>query len=427
MRRQRARGRAAPISSLYRDRDLPLYLCIRVLSRIAVLVQSVSVGWQVYDLTRSPLALGIVGLVEFVPMFLLALPAGELADRFDPRRIIMLASLLETVASGLLLVFVLTRQTSTWPLYAVILLYGAARGFSGPATRSLLPFLVPPQKLARSLAWGSSVAQLAIIAGPALGGFAYALGPAVAYGSALAASLLSAAGMMFLGGRRVAPDATLLAGRLARVREGVEFVRSRPVVFGAISLDLFAVLLGGAVSLLPVYARDILHVGPTGLGLLRSAPAFGAATTALFLTRRPIERHVGHVMFATVAVFGIGTISFGLSRDFTLSMAVLAVTGAADQISVYIRSALVQFATPDAMRGRVSAVSTLFISASNELGGFESGVTAALLGTVPAVVLGGVGTLVVVAVWMRAFPPLRAVDRMRDVAPGGGALTPEGG
>ncbi len=394
---------------------------------MAVLVQSVSVGWQVYDLTHSPLALGIVGGVEFVPMFLLALPAGELADRFDPRRIITLGSLLEALSSGLLLAFVLIRQTSVWPLYAVILLYGTARGFSRPATRSLLPFLVPPQKLPKSLAWGSSVTQLAIIAGPALGGFAYALGPGIAYGSALAGALASAVAMPFLGGRRLTPDPAALASRLARVREGIRFVRSRPVVYGAISLDLFAVLLGGAVSLLPVYARDILHVGPTGLGILRSAPAFGAALTAIYLTRRPVERNVGRTMFAAVAVFGIGTIVFGMSTDFGLSLGALAVTGAADQISVYIRSALVQFATPDEVRGRVSAVSTLFISASNELGGFESGVTAALLGTVPAVVVGGLGTLAVVALWMRAFPPLRTVDRMREVIPAASPFTPEAG
>ncbi|HEY2037403.1 MAG TPA: MFS transporter [Steroidobacteraceae bacterium] len=397
------------------------------MSRVAVLVQSVSVGWQVYDLTQSPLVLGIVGLVEFVPMFLLALPAGELADRFDPRRIITLATLLEALSSALLLIFVLTRQTSVLLLFGVILLFGTARGFSGPATRSLLPFLVPPEKLPRALAWGSSVTQLAIIGGPALGGFAYALGPAIAYGGALVASLGSALGMLFLGGRRLMPDMAGGASRLARVRAGIEFVRSRPVVFGAISLDLFAVLLGGAVSLLPIYARDILHVGPTGLGVLRSAPAFGAALTALYLTRRPVERKVGHTMFAAVVVFGIGTIVFGVSTNFGLSLAALAVTGAADQISVYIRAALVQFATPDALRGRVSSVSTLFISASNELGGFESGVTAALLGTVPAVVLGGVGTLIVAAVCMRAFPPLRTVDRMRDVMPGGGVLTAEAG
>jgi MFS family permease len=392
-----------------------------------VLVQSVSVGWQVYALTASPLALGIVGLVEFVPMFVLALPAGELADRFDPRRLIMLATLVEAVASGFLLAFVLDGQKSVWPLYAVILIYGTARSVSRPASQSLLPFLVTPQQLPRAIAWGSSVAQLAVITGPALGGFAYAMGPAIAYGGALVASLVSAAGMLLLGGRRVTPDPALLATRLERVREGVVFVRSRPVIYGAISLDLFAVLLGGAVSLLPVYARDILHAGPTGLGLLRSAPALGAGLTALYLTRRPLERKVGRTMFAAVAVFGVGTVVFGVSRDFGLSLAALAVTGAADQISVYIRSALVQFATPDAMRGRVSAVSTLFISASNELGGFESGVTAALLGTVPAVVLGGVGTLAIVAIWMRAFPPLRTVDRMRDVVPSGSSLTAEAG
>jgi len=412
---------------VYRDRDLPLYLCVRVLSRIAVLVQSVAVGWQVYALTRSPLALGIVGLVEFVPMFLLALPAGELADRHDPRRIVALANLLEAASSALLLAFVLTHQASVWPLYAIILLYGTARGFSRPAAQSLLPFLVPPERLPSALAWGSSVVQLALIAGPALGGIAYAFGAAIAYGGALIGSLASAAGMLFLGGRRAAADAMALTSRLRRVREGIEFVRSRAVVFGAISLDLFAVLLGGAVSLLPVYARDILHVGPAGLGLLRSAPALGAAVTALYLTRRPVERKVGHNMFGAVAIFGIGTIVFGISRSFGLSLAALVITGAADQVSVYIRSALVQFATPDAMRGRVSAVSTLFISASNELGGFESGVTAALLGTVPAVIVGGVGTLAVVAIWMRAFPPLRTVDRMRDVVPSAAALTPEAG
>lgn len=403
---------------VYRDRDLPLYLCSQVLARVATLVESVSVGWQVYDLTRSPLALGIVGLVEFVPMFLLALPAGELADRLDPRRILGTSRLVEAVASALLLLFVLTHQTSVWPLFGIVLLYGCARGFSGPAGRSLLPFLVPPERLPQSLAWGSSVTNLAVIGGPALGGFAYALGPQVAYGTCLAAFLVAAFAIRALGGRRAAGDQSVLASRIERVREGVRFVRSRPVVFGAISLDLFAVLLGGAVSLLPIYARDILHVGPMGLGVLRSAPAFGAAITALYLTRRPVERKVGLTMFSAVAIFGVATIVFGLSTDFRLSLAALAITGAADQISVYIRAALVQFATPDAVRGRVSSVSTLFISASNELGGFESGVTAALFGTVPAVIIGGVGTLLVVAIWMRAFPPLRTVDRMQDVEPG---------
>ncbi|MGH8261823.1 MAG: MFS transporter, partial [Steroidobacteraceae bacterium] len=326
-----------PPRSVYRDRDLSLYLTVRLLARSAMHVQSDAVVWQDYALTGIALSLGIAGLVEFVPMFLLALPAGEIADRFDPRRILAVSRLLEAISSALLLLFVVTRQTSVWPIYGVILLFGAARGFSGPAGRSLLVFLVPPERLSRALAWGSSVVQLATIAGPAVGGFAYALGPAIAYGSSLVAFLVSGVAMFALGGRRPAADGAALASRMARVREGVHFVRSRPVIFGAISLDLFAVLLGGAVSLLPIYARDILHVGPTGLGLLRSAPAVGAAIVALYLTRRPVERKVGFTMFAAVAVFGVATIVFGLSKSFGLSLAALAVSGAADQISVYIR------------------------------------------------------------------------------------------
>jgi MFS family permease len=401
----------------YHGRDLPLYLATRTLARITMLVQSVAVGWQVYALTHSPLSLGIVGLVEFAPMFLLTLPAGEMADRFDQRWILASSLLLEAISSGLLLGYARLEPRAIWPLYGILALFGCARGFSGPAGRSLLPFLVPTERLSRAIAWASSIGQVAVIAGPALGGFAYELGPSVAYGACLGCFLLAAAGTMWIGGRRPPAAAAVLAGRIARVKEGVRFVRSRPVVLGAISLDLFAVLLGGATALLPVYARDILHVGPSGLGLLRSAPAAGAAVVAVYMVARPIERRVGAVLFAAVAVFGLATIVFGLATDFRLSLAALAVLGASDQVSVYIRSALVQLATPDPMRGRVSAVSTLFISSSNELGEFESGVTAALFGTVPAVILGGIGTLVVVLAWMRMFPPLRTVDRMADVIP----------
>ena len=404
-----------PSRPVYRDRDLPLFLCVRVLARLAVLMQSVALGWQVYAITHSALALGLVGLTEFLPMFVLALPAGEMADRFDPRRIIALASLIEAAASTLLLAYVLTRQHAVWPLYAAILLFGSARGFSRPANQSLLPFLVPPQRLSGALAWSSSVMNLALIVGPALGGFAYAVGPAYAYGSCLAASLLTSVGVSMLGGRRP-PAPVTTESRSERLRAGIRFVRSRPVLFGSISLDLFAVLLGGAVSLLPIYARDILHAGPQGLGLLRSAPVCGAVVVAFALTRWPLQRRVGLVMFGAVALFGVATIVFGLSQRFALSFAALAVAGAADEISVYVRSMLVQLATPDEMRGRVSAFSTLFISASNELGGFESGVTAALMGTVPAVVVGGLGTLLVVGIWMRAFPALRRIDRMSEAA-----------
>jgi hypothetical protein len=263
----------------------------------------------------------------------------------------------------------------------------------------------------------SSAFTVAVIAGPALGGFLFATGPIPTYGVCLLASLASAALTTTLGGRQLdrssIPDAT----RLERVKEGVRFVWNRPVVLGAISLDLFAVLLGGAVALLPVFARDILHVGPMGLGVLRSAPAVGAALTAFTLSRWPVSRNSGTRMFAAVAVFGIATIAFGLSRNFYLSLGALFVTGASDMISVYVRSSLINFATPDPMRGRVGAVSMLFIGASNELGEFESGITAAWFGTIPAVVLGGIGTLGIVAIWMWLFPPLRKVDRLTEVSP----------
>jgi MFS family permease len=401
--------------AVYRDRDLSLYLGARFLSNVAMLVQSVAIGWQVYDLTRTPLSLGLVGLAEFVPMFLLTLPAGEMADRLDPRGVLAASLLLEALCGGLLLVLAALRIVHTWPLYVALMLFGCARGFAGPAGRTVLPFLVPPSQLPSAIAWSSSVSQIATIAGPAIGGFIYALGAVEAYAACALAFLAAALATATLRGRRAPIDRTRLGGRIERVREGIHFVRSRPVILGAISLDLFAVLLGGSVALLPIYARDILHVGPGGLGVLRSAPAIGAAVVALYLTRYPLERRIGVRMFAAVAVFGVATIVFGLSRSFVLSLLALVVLGASDQISVFVRTALVQFATPDAMRGRVSAVSTLFIGASNELGEFESGITAALLGTVPAVVLGGVGTLVVILVWMRLFPALRTVDRFSDV------------
>ncbi len=406
-----------PQRPVYRGRDVPLYLCTRALSRMAMLVQSVAIGWQLYDLTRTPLALGLAGLAQFLPMFLLTLPAGEMADRFDPRRILALSLTIEAASSALLLLLAAGHPRDIRPIYAVLVLFGCARGFSGPAGRSLLPFLVPSEQLPKTIAWSSSVSQLAVIAGPAVGGFVYALGPTFAYGGCLVAFLSAALGTTVLRGRRLNISLVPMAGRIERVKEGIRFVRSRPVVLGAISLDLFAVLLGGATALLPIYARDILHVGPSGLGMLRSAPTVGAALVALFLTRHPIHRSVGSTMFYAVAVFGLATIVFGLSTDFRLSLASLVVLGASDQVSVFIRSALVQFATPDPMRGRVSAVSTLFINSSNELGEFESGVTAQLFGTVPAVVLGGIGSLLVVALWTRMFPPLRTVDRMTDVAP----------
>lgn len=398
----------------YRSRDLTVFLSCRFLSTIAMMVQSVAIGWQVYDIARDPLSLGLVGLCEFVPMFLLTLPAGDIVDRLDPRLIFALSLAAEAACAGLLVALALLHVHHVWPLYAVLVLFGAARGFSGPSGSSLLPFLVEPETLPRAIAWSSSAFQTAVIAGPAVGGLLYVLGPEAAYAVCGACFLGAASGISLLGGRRRAPAAHH-ASAIARVIAGIAYVRARPVVLGAISLDLFAVLLGGASALLPVYARDILHTTPFGLGLLRSATAVGAAAMAFALARRPLERHAGAKMFAAVALFGVGTILFGISRSFPLTFAMLALLGATDMISVYVRAALIQFATPDAMRGRVSAVNMLFIGASNELGEFESGVTASLFGTVPSVVLGGLGTLAVVGIWMSLFPPLRTVDRLTEV------------
>ena len=406
-------------SAIYRPRDFSFFISGRFLSAVAMQVQSVAIGWQIYDIERTPLALGLVGLCQFAPMFLLTLPAGEIADRFDQRRVLSIAQMVAASCSGLFLLFSLIAPRHVLPFYAVLVLFGAARGFSGPSGQSLLAFLVPPERLAKSIALSSSAFTTAVIAGPALGGFLYALGPVPTYGVCLAGFFVSGLLYTTLGGRRVDHAIAHGASRLERVKEGVRFVRTRPIILGAISLDLFAVLLGGAVALLPIYARDILHVGPMGLGILRSAPAAGAALTALTLARIPIARHSGVWMFANVALFGVATIVFGLSHIFVLSLAALAVTGASDMVSVYVRSSLINFATPDPMRGRVGAVNMLFIGASNELGEFESGVTAAWFGTVPSVVIGGIGTLVVVGLWMWMFPPLRDVDRLTDVAPSG--------
>lgn len=403
--------------ALYRDRDFRFFISSRFLSTVAMQVQSVAIGWQIYDIERTPLSLGLVGLCEFIPMFLLTLPAGEIADRFDQRRVLALAQAMLAICSALFLTFSLLYPRNALPFYAVLVLFGAARGFSGPSGQSLLAFLVPPERLAKSIALSSSAFTVAVIAGPALGGFLYALGPVATYSISFVGFMAAAGLTTTFGGRRFDRASIAGASRLERVIEGIRFVRDRPIVLGAISLDLFAVLLGGAVALLPIFARDILHVGPVGLGLLRSAPAVGAALTAFTLSRWPIERRSGSRMFAAVAIFGVATVVFGLSHNFYLSLAALFVTGASDMVSVNVRQSLINFATPDPMRGRVGAVSMLFIGASNELGEFESGITAAWFGTVPAVILGGLGTLSVVAIWMWLFPPLRTVDRLTDVEP----------
>ena len=401
--------------AVYRDRDFSLFIASRILSTVAMQVLSVAIGWQIYDIERTPLALGLVGLCEFVPMFLLTLPAGEIADRFDQRRVLALAQAMLGVCAGLFLSFSLIAPRNALPFYGVLILFGAARGFAAPSGQSLLAFLVPPERLAKSIALNSSAFTVAVIAGPALGGLLFAFGPVATYSIGFIGFAAAAALTTTFGGRRFDRAGVAGVSRWERVVEGIRFVRERPIILGAISLDLFAVLLGGAVALLPVFARDILHVGPIGLGILRSAPAVGAALTAFSLSRWPLVHNSGTRMFAAVAIFGVATIVFGLSRNLYLSLAALFVTGASDMISVYIRTSLINFATPDPMRGRVGAVSMLFIGASNELGEFESGITASWFGTIPAVIVGGVGTLGVVALWMWMFPRLRNVDRLTDV------------
>jgi len=396
-------------------RDFNLFQGARLFSILGTQMQSVAIGWQIYAITRRPLDLAWVGLAQFLPAFCLTLVTGHAADRFDRRRILVACHATLAMLSCVLFEIARSGGTSTTPIYCTLVGVGVVRAFLGPANQSILPSLVAIEHFGNAVAWGASFWQTAMVMGPMLGGIVYAAfgnaGPV--YGAASCFSL-SALGLV------LAMRGGVVRDRSARPRSsalaGVRYVWTNKVVLGAISLDLFAVLLGGATALLPIYARDILRLGPWALGILRSAPAVGAALTAVALALRPIERRAGAKMFACVALFGAGTIAFGVSKTFALSLLALVVVGAADMVSVFIRSALVQLATPDAMRGRVSAVNMVFIGASNELGEFESGLTAQWFGTVPAVVLGGVGTLLVVAIWVWRFPELRRIDALRDAA-----------
>ena len=397
-----------------RSRDLRLYLSVRFATSFGTQVQSVAVGLQVYDLTRDPVALGYVGLAIFLPMFLLVLPAGDMADRVDRRAMLIASYLVQIVASFLLLALTLMGVTEILAYYAAIVFLGIALGMSQPAVQSFLPFLVPLERLPQAIAWNSTAYRTATIAGPAVGGVLYAFGPHVNYILCLVLYIYTVLAMWNL---RIRSREGTSAGSTAfeRIAEGISYIRKRPIIFGAISLDLFAMFLGGATALLPIYAQDILDVGPIGLGFLRTAPSAGAAIVAVVLARRQIQRHAGHWMFACVALFGVATAVFGLSRDYYVSLIALAVVGGADMVSVYVRSAMIQLATPDHMRGRVGSLNSLFVGASNELGEVRAGLTAGAVGTVPAVVIGGVGAVVVVGLWMRLFPELRQVDRFADV------------
>ncbi|MGI4952475.1 MAG: MFS transporter [Janthinobacterium lividum] len=389
-----------------------LYWAARVLSSGASQVLAIAVGWQIYALTGSTLQLGLIGLAQFLPMVLMTLPAGHVADRLDRRRI---AQACQAAAGfGMLLLSTASASGGVRPglIYTVVALVGAARAFESPAFSALLPGLVSPALFPRAVALATSAGQTAFILGPAIGGLLYALGSVVPYGvagiAALAASLCT-------GLIRNGPPPRREPATLRSVFSGIGFIARRPVILGAVSLDLFAVLFGGATALLPVYARDILHTGPWGLGLLRSAPAVGALALSVLLARYPLRRRVGRSMFGAVLVFGLATGVFAVSTSLPLSLSALLMLGASDVVSMVVRSSLVQLGTPDEMRGRVSAVNSLFIGTSNQLGEFESGSTAALLGTVPAVLLGGLGTIAVALLWMWLFPRLRKMDGFEAV------------
>ena len=374
-------------------------------------IQSVAVGYYVWTLTHDPMALAYVGLAQFLPMFALTLIAGDVADTYDRRVILGVSYGMQAVISSGLFALVLMERPPVEMFYVVLALLGSVRAFSAPAGQSFLPLLVPAEQLPRAIAWSSSTCQVATVAGPAAGGAALTLGADVAFGLCLA--IFAFVALLTLGITVESPrrdhSATTV---LERITAGIAYVRRTPIVLGALSLDLFAVLFGGVTAMLPIYATSILMVGPEGLGLLRSAPAAGAAVVSIVLGIWPLDRKSGPLMFACVGLFGVMTIVFGLSTVFVVSLAALFILGAADMISVYVRNSLVQLVTPDHMRGRVSAVNFLFIGASNELGEFESGLTAAWFGIVPSVVIGGLGTLGVVALWAYMFPSLRKVDRL---------------
>ena len=383
-----------------------------MLSVLGSQMQSVAIGWQIYSLTGRAIDLAWVGLAQFFPAIALSLVTGHVADRFQRR--IILGVCYGAMAALSATLFFVSRGGHVAPIYLVLVGIGVARAFQGPASQSMLPSLVPPQDFGNAVAWSSSFWQGTMVIAPTLGGFGYAAfgGAGPVYAVAAACSLGAFATTMLLRPPAVPARATPVT--LDALLAGVRYVRGNQVVLGAISLDLFAVLLGGATALLPIYAHDILHLGPWALGILRSAPAVGAVVTGVALARRPIQRHAGIKMLACVAIFGVATIVFGESHRFAVSLVALVLVGASDMVSVIVRSALVQLATPDAMRGRVSAVNMVFIGASNELGEFESGLTAQWFGAVPSVVLGGVGTLLVVALWAWRFPHLRDIDRLED-------------
>lgn len=404
-------------AAAFLSRDFRLYQMARVMVILGAEAQALAVAWQIYEMTHSALALGYTGLALFLPGLLFMLPAGHAADRFDRRAVILTCYALQIFCTLGLFLLSWFRMPHVWPIYVILFLIGTGRAFSGPASSALIPHLVPKEHFVNAVTWGATIFQIANFSGPALGGILYTLPiPGRLHGAAIVYLFMMGTLLWYLllvGSLRVRP------GRMehkAISREvllaGFRYVMQKQLLLAAISLDLFAVLLGGAVALLPIFAEDILHAGPRGLGMLRAAPAIGALVVSLTMTVRPITRKSGATMLVCVAVFGAFTIVFGVSTDVALSLVALFLVGASDMVSVVIRSAILQLATPPEMRGRVSAVNSLFVGASNELGEFESGVTAHWFGAVRAVVYGGIGSLMVTGLWSVMFPRLREADQL---------------
>jgi MFS family permease len=389
-----------------RHRPFALFWSARVMSSVAFQMMSVAIGWQIYSITHSAFALGLVGLSQVLPMFVLTLVVGHVADRYDRRTIAFVCQAIQGVAALTLCIATWRGITSQGLIYLIAAIAGSARAFESPSMAALLPNLIPRAQLQYATAWSTSANQTAQILGPAMGGLLYGLGALTVYGAVAVTFIGAAVVLSSIKIEQVVRTRTPLT--FESLFSGIAFIRRKPVILGALSLDLFAVLLGGATALLPVFARDILHAGPWALGVLRAAPAVGALAGSIYLAHFPLRQRAGTALFGGVIAFGIATIVFGLSRNLTVSLIALAALGASDVISVVVRMSLVQLQTPDDMRGRVGAINSLFIGTSNQLGEFESGMTAGLFGAVPAVLIGGAGTIAVALLWMRLFPGLRA-------------------
>ncbi len=399
--------------SVLRHRSFAFFWLSRVAGSLATQMQTVAVSWQVYEMTNSPFDLGLVGLAQFFPLVSLMLVAGHVADRYDRKTIVRISQVVDGLAMALLAVGTAGGWLTRDLILAAVFMFGAARAFQQPTQQTLLPLIVPARLLSRAVAASSSSNQIATIVGPAIGGILFAINAPLVYALCALLYFLAALLTSFIKVERAPQSRQPIT--MASVFAGIDFIRRRSIILGAITLDLFAVLLGGATALLPIFARDIFDTGPWGLGLLRLSPAVGALAISILLAYWPMHRHAGPIMFAAVGCFGAATIVFGLSTSFPLTLFALAVLGASDMVSVVIRQTLIQLGTPNEMRGRVSAVNSLFIGTSNQLGDFRSGVTAEWFGTIPSVLIGGIGTLVVVAASLKLFPELARIDSVEDV------------